>query len=70
MEKYGNTYLKAYCKVLVRNYPDEAFIPAVFISFIAGGTDEECEDDRIFNCRLANGEERRFKECLLHYSDA
>jgi len=66
MERHENTYLKSCCKVLVRNYSDEDFIPAVFISFVAGGTIEECEDDRIFNCRLANGEERRFKECLLH----
>jgi len=61
-------YLHTFNKVIVRNSKNEPFQPAVFISFIAGGTSEEIENG-IYNCRLPSGEERRFNECLLHYNE-
>ena len=57
-------YLKHLDRVLVRNHQDEEPLPAVFLGFVAGGTEEENEGDKIYNCRLKDGKEQRFAECL------
>jgi len=52
-------YLKYRTTVKVKEYDSSEILDAVFLSFVAGGSDTECG---VYECEMKDGVIKRFKE--------